>query len=279
MIKTCDLHTHSTYSDGTFTPAELIDVAIATGLSAIALCDHNMTDGLPEFLSAAKGKNIDAVPGTEISVNYNGKELHLLALYIHEQHFEKLADMFRKTDELKDKSSRDLIASLNRAGYDIDYETIKASQSNGKFNRAHVAKELTKKGYTKSIKEAFNTSLKPEHGHYKEPERLDFFDMVNFTKSINAVPVLAHPFLQLSESELETLLPVAKEAGLIGMECLYSEYDEVTTEKAFKLADKFGLMYSGGSDFHGDNKPHIKLGIGTGNLKIPYDWCKKIKRM
>ena len=277
MTKTCDLHTHSTYSDGTYSPAELIDAALEIGLSAIALCDHNMTDGLPEFLSAANGKNIDAVPGTEISVDYNGKELHLLALYIHEQYFGQLADIFRRTDKLKDESNRDLIASLNKAGYDVDYETIKASQPNGKFNRAHIARALTEKGYTASIKEAFNTLLRPEHGHYKEPERLKFSDTVSLIKSIGAVPVLAHPFLQLNEAELTDLLPIAKEAGLAGMECLYSEYNESQTRKAFELADKFNLIYSGGSDFHGENKPHIKLGTGMGNLTIPYEWAVKLK--
>ena len=276
-MKTCDLHTHSIYSDGTYTPKEIIDSAINNGLSAVALCDHNTVDGLSDFLAAANNKNIQAVAGAEFSVDYNGTELHLLGLYIPEKHFDKIADLMKAVNDRKRQSNIDLIASLNKAGYEIDYNTIKNSTPNGKFNRAHVAAELTKKGYTDSREQAFETLLSPAAGHYKEPERLRFFKMIDFIKSIGAVPVLAHPFLNLTKAELEILLPLAKKQGLVGMECYYSLYDEATTKEAIDLAEKFELKYSGGSDFHGENKPDIKLGVGKGNLKIPYDWSVALK--
>ncbi len=276
-MKICDLHTHSVYSDGTLTPAELIDLAVEKGISAVALTDHNTVDGLPEFLSAAKEKNIEAVPGAEFSVDYEGKELHLLALFIPESAFPVISAL---TDEIianKERNYIDLFAALNSAGYKISLEAVKGGTPNGKFNRAHIAAELTKLGYTKSIKEAFNTLLSPEVGFYKEPERLDVFYMINFINEIGAVPVLAHPFLCLSENELEEFLPKAKKQGIIGMECFYSEYDEETTKKSLSLADKYGLKYSGGSDFHGEIKPNIKLGSGKGNLKISYQVLADLK--
>lgn len=276
-MKTCDLHTHSIYSDGTYTPKELIDSAIEIGLSAVALCDHNTADGLPDFLAAANNKNIKAIAGAEFSVDYNGTELHLLGLYIQENQFDKVTDLMNDVNDRKKQSNIDLIASLNKAGYEIDYNSIKNSTPNGKFNRAHVAAELTKKGYTDSIKQAFDTLLSPAWGHYKEPERLCFFEMIDFIKSIGAVPVLAHPFLNLTKAELEILLPSAKKQGLVGMECYYSLYNATTTKEAIDLAEKFQLKYSGGSDFHGENKPDIKLGVGRGNLKIPYDWSVGLK--
>lgn len=171
----------------------------------------------------------------------------------------------------------ELIKALNKAGYEIDYDAIEKSTPKGNFNRAHVGEELTKKGYTRSIEHAFDTLLKPEHGFYKEPERLDFFEMIEFIKEIGAVPVLAHPFLKLNCEELEIMLPLAKEKGLVGMECFYSDYDEKTTRDALNIAGKYGLKYSGGSDFHGEKKPHIKLGKGKGNLEIPYEWAKELK--
>ena len=277
MKQLCDLHTHSAFSDGSFTPAEIIDEAIRIGLSAVALCDHNTVDGLPDFLAAAKGKSIEAVPDTEISVDYNGHEMHLLALYIPENAFDKVTKLMEVSIEAKRRSNIDLIAALNKAGYDIDFETIAKSTPNGKFNRAHVADELTKKGYTKSIKEAFKTILRPEHGYFKKPERFPVFEIIDFIKEINAVPVLAHPFLNLSYTELESFLPSAKERGLVGMECFYSTYDEKNTEDSIFLADRFGLKYSGGSDFHGDKKPDIQLGVGRGNLAVPYEWAAKLK--
>lgn len=271
-MKICDLHTHSTYSDGSYTPEEIINSALDIGLSAVALCDHNTVDGLPYFLKSAENKNIQAIPGAEFSVDYSGTELHLLGLCIPENQFDKISQKMKDINARKEQSNIDLIVSLNKAGYDIDFISIKNSKPNGLFNRADIGAELTRKGYTASVQHAFDTLLEPEHGHYKEPERISVFEMVEFVKSINAVPVSAHPLLNLSYEKLEAFLPLAKEKGLIGMECFYSTYDEKMTQDSLRLADKFGLKYSGGSDFHGNTKPNIKLGFGHGNLKIPYEW-------
>jgi len=276
-MKLCDLHTHSIYSDGTCTPKEIIDAAVGMGLAAVALCDHHTVDGLSAFLDAAKGAPIEAIAGAEFSVDYNRGELHLLALFIPEEKFSAVSDLMEQVNERKRKSNIDLIAALNRAGNMLDYDRLRNSTPNGKFNRAHVAAELTRLGYTASNKAAFDTLLSKTAGYYKEPERLQFFDMIEFVTSIGAVPVLAHPFLNLRKDELETLLPLAKEKGLCGMECYYSEYDETTTQTALQLAAQFGLSPSGGSDFHGANKPDIKLGVGHGNLQIPYTWALDLK--
>lgn len=277
MIKTCDLHTHSVFSDGTCTPKEIIDSAINTGLSAVALCDHNTSDGLSEFFSYAEDKNIEAIAGAEFSTDYNGRELHLLGLFIPENHFCDVAELMKHVYEQKRQSNIRLVESLANDGYDIDYESIVSSTPYGKINRAHIAAELTRKGYTESIKQAFETVLSPAAGHYKEPKRPSFFEMIEFTRSINAVPVLAHPFLNLDEKELEILLPKARAHGLAGMECLYTSYNEETTQKSFYLADKFKLLYSGGSDFHGENKPNVSLGRGNGTLQIPFEWVELLK--
>ena len=277
-MKACDLHTHSVFSDGTFTPTELIHSAESIGLSALALCDHNTVDGLPEFLNAAEDKSVEAVCGCEFSVTFEEKELHLLALFINEKHFAEISEMMQRYNRLKEESNINLIAALNKAGYNISYDQIKAQTPNGKFNRAHVAAELTRKGYTASIKEAFKTLLSKSGGYYKEPQRPDLFEMLEFISSIGAVSVLAHPFLNLDEERLSALLPLAKEKGLVAVECFYSLYDEETTKKSIELCDKFGLKYSGGSDFHGENKPDIRLGVGKGNLKIPYEWALNLKK-
>jgi len=276
-MKTCDLHTHSVYSDGTCTPKEIIDSAIALGLSAVALCDHNTVDGLPDFLQAAKDTPIQAIPGAEFSVDYHGTELHLLGLFIPENRFDEISDLMREVNQRKLQSNILLIDSLNRAGYEIDFEHIKNSTPNGKFNRAHIAAELTRKGYTQSLTHAFHTLLSPGGGHYTEPKRLSLFEMLEFLNTIGAVPVLAHPFLNLTREELEVLLPLAKEKGLVGMECYYSLYDGETTSLSLALAEAFQLKCSGGSDFHGDNKPDIQLGTGKGNLQIPYDLVTALK--
>ena len=273
----CDLHTHSIFSDGTFTPSEIIDEAIKIGLSSVALCDHNTVDGLKEFMHAAENKSIEAITGSEFSVDYNGKELHLLGLFIDEKYFDEISNLMKDVNERKDKSNIDLINKLNHAGYNISYDSIKNSTPNGKFNRAHIAAELTKLGYVKSLDEAFKTLLSKNGPYYEEPKRLTVWEMLDFLVKIHAIPVLAHPFLNLSEEELLIFLPKARERGLVGMEVYYSLYDEKTTQKSLSLADIFHLKYSGGSDFHGNNKPDIKLGVGKGNLKIPNIWTIELK--
>jgi predicted metal-dependent phosphoesterase TrpH len=275
----CDLHIHSIYSDGTCSPEEIIDLAIKHKISAIALTDHNAIDGLPHLISASAGKNIDIATGTEFSVDYNGKELHLLALFIKPEFFNKISDLMKGWIDEKEQSNINLVKALVQAGFDISYDEIKAATPNGKINRAHVATAMLKKGYVTSVEEAFKTYLSKDGVYYKEPHRTDVFEMLDFITSIGAVSVLAHPFLNLSKDELQIFLPLAKQRGLIGMECYYSLYDTETTSASLYLADKFQLLKSGGSDFHGLRKPDIDLGVGKGNLKVPYEWYLELKKM
>lgn len=276
-LKYCDLHTHSFFSDGTSSPTEIINLAKTSGLSAVALCDHNTVDGLNEFISAAEGTNVEAIPGIEFSTDYNGKELHLIGLYIPKSAFQQVTDFMEAFTKSKEESNFKLIESLNKAGYKIDFETIKAKTPNGKFNRAHIGAELVSLGYYETIKQAFDNALSPAAGHYTKPARFTVWEAIDYVKSIGAIPILAHPFLDLTEEELKEFLPKAKDRGLVGMECYYSLFDDQTTQKAFELAKRYGLKPSGGSDFHGSNKPDIKLGIGKGNLRIPYDFLSDIK--
>ncbi len=264
----CDLHTHSIFSDGTATPEEIIILAKKLGLT-VALTDHNTTKGLARFLAEAERQNVAAVGGVELSTFYDGHELHLLGLFIDESRYEEIEDLLEEFHYRKEQSNINMVRLLNDAGYDINYEEIKSANPSGRINRAHVGAELVKKGYLSSVGEAFNTLLKEGSGFYFPPERLDTLFAARFLKNLGALPVLAHPFLALNEKELREFLPKAIENGLAGMETEYSEYDEETTALSRKIAEEFGILKSGGSDYHGKNKPHISLGTGKGNLHIP----------
>ena len=278
-----DLHTHTHFSDGTYSPAELIDEAERMGLAAIALCDHNTVRGLDEFLAAAQGRNIEAVPGIEFSTDYltsEGRvlELHMLALFVRPKHHEAINALVAQMADNKQKSNRALIKELQRHGYDITYDEV-CSEANGNVNRAHVAAVMTRKGYTPTIQEAFAMLLNPENGLYQPPARLPVFETIKFIRSIGAVPVLAHPFLPFKDNEagLRAFLEQAIPCGLVGMETLYSTYDKKTTALSRAIAHEYGLCESGGSDFHGERKPDIALGTGKGNLAIPYEFLNKLK--
>jgi len=263
----CDLHTHSIYSDGSFSPKEIVAEAKRLGLT-VALTDHNTVSGLAEFLEEAKRQGVTAVPGIEISTDYRGKELHLLGLFVETQYYDRLEQVMKKYHALKEASNKDLVERLNEAGYLIDYETVKKSVPEGNVNRAHIATALVEKGYVKSVREAFQTILKEGAGFYVPPARLGLLDGIRLLREMKAIPILAHPLQELGEQELRQLLAEATEAGLIGMETQHSSYDEEKLALAAQVAGEFSLLESGGSDFHGIPKPDVFLGTGKGNLSV-----------
>lgn len=277
MMEVCDLHVHSIFSDGTDTPARLVELAREAGLSAVALCDHNTVAGLPDFLKAAQGGEVEAIPGVEISTDYAEKELHILALFVKEEHYEAVTRLLAEGDRRKEQSNIDLVAALNQAGYALDYEEIKAKTPQGHINRAHIAAEMTRLGYVESVQAAFKTLLSPKHGYYQPPARIGAYDAIRFIKSIGAVAVLAHPFLSMDEALLRAFLPEAVACGLDGMEVYYSKYDAATTALAMEIAWQHGILPSGGSDYHGGNKPNIAIGTGRGDLRIPASWLKELE--
>lgn len=167
MERYCDLHTHSVFSDGTYTPAQLLQEAEEKKLTAIALTDHNTVAGLPDFLAVQS--RVEAVPGVEFSTDYNGTELHILALYLKTEYFSQVTDLMNDYNRRKDQSNADLVAKLNHIGYEINYDKIKASTPKGQVNRALIAAELTALGYTASIQDAFKRLLSPKHGYYVPP--------------------------------------------------------------------------------------------------------------
>lgn len=277
-MKYCDLHTHSIYSDGTWTPAQLIDEAERIGLGAIALCDHNTVDGLPAFMAAARGREVEAVPGVEFSTDYEGTELHIVGLFLRPEHYAAVTEKMLAYQRRKDESNRALIEALRRVGCDISYEDIAAATPNGQFNRAHVAAELTRKGYSGSVQDAFSRYLSPKRGYCTPARRMTPWEAIRFIKALGAVAVLAHPLLSMTEEQLRMFLPAAAECGLDAMETRYVTYDAKTTRLAMAIAKEFGLKHSGGSDFHGDNKPGIALGVGRGDLAVPMEVCGDLKR-
>ena len=258
-----DLHLHSTHSDGTLPPAALIQRIKSAGLSAAALTDHNTVSGVPAFLEEAHRQGVTAVTGVELSTVRDGRELHLLGLFIPPEH---LSDVTALTEDYlvrKEQSNRDLVARLAADGYRVDYDAIREATPDGNVNRALIAKALLAGGYVPSVKAAFDTLLVEGMGYYIPPSRIDFLEAIRFLRSIRTVPVWAHPLQYIDEATVTALLPLAEEAGLIGMEVMHSSYTEATVTAAKALADRFGLLYSGGSDFHGAVKPDVYLGVGS----------------
>ncbi len=273
-MKICDLHTHSNCSDGSYSPEKLIGIAEKAGISAIALCDHNTVSGLSRFEGAAKGSGVIAVPGVEVTAGYDGKEVHIVGLFVRETVRNTLCEYLDTVNVRKKKANRDLIGRLAKAGYEIDYEAVDAIAGEAIPNRVHVARALMAKGYIASVEEGFFGILSEKAGFYKSAERLDAFEVIAFLRSLGIVPILAHPLLNLSEEALRGFLPSAKEAGLLAMEVYYGGYTDEQVALAKSIAEEFDILPSGGSDFHGDNKPENRMGKG----KVPFEVFEALRR-
>lgn len=273
----CDLHLHSYYSDGTNSPREVVSLARAAGLSAIALTDHNTVKGLSEFLDEAEAQGIEAIPGIEFSVEHNGRELHLLALGIKKEHYAEIEGMMDEYMRIREKTNREMVSALRRDGYLIDYDVIFSKSGNGYVNRAHIAAELVEKGYSASVRDAFANLLHKDGPYFRSRKYPNVFDMIEYIGKLGAVSVIAHPFLQFDEDGLREFLPEAKRHGLCGMETVYTEFSEEQTAIARAMAREFDLLESGGSDFHGTPKPDVAIGSGHGNLRVPACFAEAIK--
>lgn len=276
MKRFCDLHTHSTFSDGTVPPAGLVEKAIQRGISALALTDHNTAAGLPEFMEAGKERGLLTVPGCEFTTDYEGVELHIVGLGFAKEVWQEIEDYVELMHIAKRQSNLKLIERLQAAGYQVTYAEAQALTDGGAFNRAHVARVLVGKGQLSSVQEGFKTILKEGNGFYVPPKRLSALATIRFIKMYGAKAVLAHPFLNLDEEALREFLPQAIEAGLDAMETRYSTYSEETTVLSESIAKEFGLKQSGGSDYHGDAKPGLELGIGYGDLEVPYEFYENL---
>ncbi len=272
-----DLHTHSNFSDGTFSPTELVLAAKKANLSALALTDHNTTDGLKEFMEAGRQYDFTTIPGCEFSTEHKGKEVHIVGLFFKEKYWAEVNDFLELMHLGKRNSNTKMIDNLKAAGYDVSFEEAMALTDGSDFNRAHVARLLVSKGYVKSVQEAFSDLLKAGNGFYTPAKKITSLAAIRFIKTFQATAVIAHPLLNLTYSELDAFLPEAKQSGLDAIETRYTEFDEEMTYAAISLAEKYELKQSGGSDFHGEAKPGISLGSGRGNLYVPYSFYEDLR--
>ena len=272
-MKYCDLHNHSVYSDGTYTPRALIEYAKEKGISALALTDHNTTGGMEEFIEAAKELDIEYAFGSELTTDYAGKEVHLLCLFITPENVHRVRLFTNEQLENKRASNEKLSKTLLENGYDVSFEELKA-QYGDNINRAHFARALVDKGYMESTDVAFDTVLKSGNGFYDPPKREGLISAIRLVRSWGCVPVIAHPLLSVTKEELETLLPKAIKNGLVGLEAYYPKFDEEQREYLKSLCQKHNLIASGGSDFHGTMKSEGDLN----DAKAPYECYERLKK-
>lgn len=272
-----DLHIHSTASDGTLTPTEIVQSALKSTKSekdpiVIALTDHDTVAGVSEFLKEAKKnkERVTAIPGVEISTNYHGVEIHILGYNVDPENKE-LLEQLKICRESRDGRNEKIIARLQAEGFQITMEDIKPEDPNETIARPHIAKQLMKKKYVSSVKEAFDKYLAEGRSCYVERIMPTPQEAIALIRNSGGIPVLAHLmyYKKLNAAEKEVLVSELKEAGLEGIEAYYNTYTPVEEEYVSSLAKQNALLLTGGTDFHGQNKPHISLFTGQGNMEVP----------
>ena len=278
MTDKIDLHTHSTASDGTLSPGEVAERAKANGLRAVALTDHDTVGGVTEFLAECESIGIEGIAGVEISAQHD-KTMHIVGLFIDHNNRE-LNEKLARLRGGREVRNRKMLSLLQEGGFDITEEDI-IKQKDGatmtNTGRAHIARAMVKKGYVKDTSEAFNRYIKRGNPYYVKRLTYSPRESIDMIHAAGGVAILAHPIL-ISE-DYDTLLPIVKEmkeCGMDGMECYYNNYTPEFAEMCLDMCKELDLLPSGGSDFHGANKPTIELGeVSTGY--VPYEVLEKMK--
>ena len=274
-MDTIDLHTHSTFSHGTFTPLQLVKYAEEKGLKAFALTDHDTTEGIKEAKSIET--NVEVISGVEISTRYDKKEIHIVGLYVNEND----ADLNKQLKYYREKRvtrNFEILEKLNSLGVDITIDDVKESCTGDVISRAHIAKALVSKGFVGSYTEAFDRYLGDNKCAYVPRETLNYEESMELITKAGGVPVLAHPLLyKMSDTNLENMMVKLRQKGLKAVEVYYSTHSNSDTQHVMAMANRVGLIYSGGSDFHGATKPKIDMGTGMGKLAVPYEILEKIR--
>lgn len=269
-MRAVDLHAHSNKSDGSMSPAELTSYAARKGLRAYALTDHDTVDGLYEAQKEAeKYPDLEVIPGIELSTEYRGRDIHIVGLYI-QYNWPDFLDHLTRFRNSRITRNEKMCRNLADAGIDITFEKLQAEYEGSVITRAHYARYLLAHGYVKSLPEAFDRYVGDHTKYFVPREKVTPVQAVELILKAGGIPILAHPVLyHMSNAALEELVSELKDAGMIGMECIYSTYSASEERDMKRLADKYELAYSGGSDFHGKAKPGLELGTGYGKLFVP----------
>ena len=271
-----DLHTHSTFSDGSFTPEELVEMSVEAGLTSVALTDHDTVDGIPRFMAACEARGLNGIAGVEISADVAKGGMHMLG-YLVDPASESLEKLLHAIRNGRTSRNVDILKNLNDDGLELTFEEVEAYAGEGLIGRPHFAQAMLAKGYVQTKKEAFDRYLARGKPGYAERFRLNPEDSIREIHAAGGLAVLAHPFtLELKGDAMDAFMRELAGLGLDGVEVYYSEHSPKLVRTYRDLALKYDLLLTGGSDFHGEINPAIRLGVGFGNLKVHDDLLEKM---
>ncbi len=274
-----DLHVHSNASDGSLTPNEVADEAINIGLKAIALTDHDTVNGIKEILEYTKDKDLEVVPGIELSCYYNNREIHILGFYVDYEN-PQLQSALQELKAAREQRNIKMIELMQRDGLNITMDKLLHGNPDSVITRAHFARVLVEEGICKNKDVAFKKYIGIGCKYYLPKPQVTCEKAMNILTTYCKGVFLAHPLLyHFGYAQIEELLVYLKSLGLNGIEAFHSSNNSYESDKLRSMALKLNLSICGGTDFHGIIKPNIKLGIGRGGMKIPKIYLDKIKEL
>lgn len=272
-----DLHVHSNASDGTLTPAQVVDLAVKLGLDAIALTDHDTTAGLSEARKAARTLGIQLVPGIEFSCTWREKEIHILGLFIQEND-PGFSAAVQELFHIRIQRNEEMLRRFQAANFAITMEELREGNPDTVITRAHFAKVLVRKGYVSSTDQAFKRYLSCGCPYYIPKEPVSPEKIMGILTKNGAFSSLAHVAqYKFGWRESEELIRFLTDLGLSGLEVYHPSHHRGQCQKLSSLAKAYGLLPTGGSDFHGANKPDIQMGWGRGGLRVSHCLLKDIQ--
>ena len=264
-----DLHVHSTFSDGSYTPEELAEKAARAGLSAMALTDHDGMLGVGRYMAACQDQGVRGIPGVEISVDYSGGTMHMLGYFMDPVN-SRIDESLLKLRQGRQERNNVILERLNKLGLFLTWDDVAKQVKEDVMGRPHFAQAMIEQGFVKNKEEAFDRYLGKGKPAYVDRFRYSVEESISLIRESGGVPVLAHPFtLNLGRKRLRLFLAELAEKGLQGIEAYYSEHDRDQQRFCISTARDLGLALSGGSDFHGALNPDIRQGVGFGNLNVP----------
>jgi predicted metal-dependent phosphoesterase TrpH len=267
LNKLADLHLHTYFSDGTFSPAQLVEEAKKAGLCCIAVTDHDCVLGIGPTIECA-GSSLEVIPGIELTAEIDSNELHILGYFIDRDSPPLLAELIQ-INEIRKNRVHEILDKLKKLGVNLDPQDVFSIAGQGSVGRLHIARAMYNKGIVSNIYEAFNRYIGNKGPAYVGKFSLIPQEAIKLILEAKGVPVLAHPH----NSACDEFIPSFVRAGLKGLEVYYPEYSEPIISYYLQIANKYGLLLTGGSDCHGDAKPDVKLG----KISIPYGLVEKIK--
>lgn len=275
-----DLHIHTTASDGTLTPSMVVSLACQKGLKAIAITDHDTVEGNEEAITEGRERGFKVIPGVEISCKHHLGEIHLLGYFLNWRS-EVLRRKLSQLRRYREERNPEIIRKLRGMGIEITYEEVKEIAGGGSIGRPHIAQVLKEKGYVFSNQDAFDRYLKKGAPAYVPKELLPVDEAIHLIKEAEGIPVIAHPmqYRTLSTYGVERFVRELMALGIEGIEAFYSTHSKEDTATLLNIANKYGLLVTGGTDFHGDIKPGIEIGTGMGDMRIPYTLLERMEKV